>query len=80
MSWINLAEKLINLRIIDLHLIKKSSKLFPTCHYGWGRAYDFDSIKKWLEHDNFRSVSLTHLKRSPGFSFITAYKKGPALN
>ena len=43
--------------------------------FAGGRAYDFDMIKKWLENHGFYSVSLTNLKRSPGFSFITAHKK-----
>ncbi|MDB5014792.1 MAG: methyltransferase protein [Daejeonella sp.] len=43
--------------------------------FAGGRAYDFDMVKKWLEKYGFHSVSLTHLKRSPGFSFITAHKK-----
>ena len=43
--------------------------------FAGGRAYDFDVIKKWLGNYGFHSVSLTHLKRSPGFSFITAQKK-----
>ncbi len=43
--------------------------------FAGGRAYDFDLVKKWLENYGFHSVSLTHLKRSPGFSFITARKK-----
>ena len=43
--------------------------------FAGGRAYDFDLIKKWLENYGFPSASLTHLKRSPGFSFITARKK-----
>ena len=43
--------------------------------FAGGRAYDFDVVKKWLDNYGFNSVSLTHLKRSPGFSFITARKK-----
>jgi len=43
--------------------------------FAGGRAYDFDVVKKWLENYGFYSVTLTHLKRSPGFSFITANKK-----
>lgn len=43
--------------------------------FSGGRAYDFDVVKKWLEAYGFYSASLTHLKRSPGFSFITAQKK-----
>jgi hypothetical protein len=42
--------------------------------FAGGRAYDFDLVKKWLENYGFRSVTLTHLKRSPGFSLITALK------
>ncbi|HMI66531.1 MAG TPA: methyltransferase [Cyclobacteriaceae bacterium] len=43
--------------------------------FAGGRAYDFDVVKQWLETFGFHSVTLTHLKRSPGFSFITARKK-----
>jgi hypothetical protein len=43
--------------------------------FAGGRAYDFDSVRKWLESYGFYSVTLTHLKRSPGFSFITAQKR-----
>lgn len=43
--------------------------------FAGGQAYDFDAVKKWLENHGFHSVRLTHLKRSPGFSFITARKK-----
>lgn len=43
--------------------------------FAGGKAYDFDVIKKWLENYGFYSAKLTHLKRSPGFSFITAHKK-----
>lgn len=43
--------------------------------FSGGRAYDFNVVKKWLENFDFYSVTLTHLKRSPGFSFITAHKK-----
>src|SRR6266487_693961 len=43
--------------------------------FSGGRAYDFDVVKQWLEKFGFHSVSLTHLKRSPGFSFISAQKK-----
>ena len=43
--------------------------------FAGGRAYDFDVVKKWLENYRFGSASLTHLSRSPGFSFITARKK-----
>jgi hypothetical protein len=43
--------------------------------FAGGRAYDFDVAKQWLEEVGFHSVTLTHLKQSPGFSFITAQKK-----
>lgn len=43
--------------------------------FAGGKAYDFDSVKRWLERYGFYSVTLTHLKRSPGSSFITAQKK-----
>ena len=43
--------------------------------FSGGRAYDFDIVKQWLEKFGFHSVTLTHLKRSPGFSLITAHKK-----
>lgn len=43
--------------------------------FSGGRAYDFDVVKQWLEKFGFHSVTLTHLKRSPGFSLITAHKK-----
>jgi hypothetical protein len=43
--------------------------------FAGGRAYDFDVVKRWLENIGFHTVSLTHLKRSPGFSLITAHKK-----
>lgn len=39
------------------------------------QAYDFDTVKTWLETYGFSSAKLTHLKRSPGFSVITARKK-----
>lgn len=39
--------------------------------FAGGRAYDFDVVKRWLENYGFYSVTLTHLKRSPGFSLIT---------
>jgi hypothetical protein len=42
--------------------------------FAGGRAYAFDLIKGWLEKNGFHSVRLTHLKRSPGFSLITALK------
>lgn len=43
--------------------------------FAGGRAYDFDVVKKWLENFGVSSVTLKHLKRSPGFSLITAQKK-----
>jgi hypothetical protein len=43
--------------------------------FAGGRAYDFDIVKQWLENYGFYNASLTHLKRSPGFSFVTAHKK-----
>lgn len=43
--------------------------------FAGGRAYDFDVVKKWLENFGLPSVTLKHLKRSPGFSLITAQKK-----
>ena len=43
--------------------------------FAGGRSYDFDVVKTWLESCGFSSVTLTHLKRSPGFSLITAHKK-----
>ena len=43
--------------------------------FSGGRAYDFEMIKGWLEQSGFQSPKLTHLKRSPGFSLITAQKK-----
>lgn len=43
--------------------------------FSGGRAYDFEVVKKWLENFGFHSVTLTHLKRSPGFSVIYARKK-----
>ena len=42
--------------------------------FAGGRAYDFRDVKKWLDQSNFGSGTLTHLKRSPGFSLITAHK------
>jgi len=42
--------------------------------FAGGRAYDFDDVKKWLERSGFRSTTLTHLSRSPGFSLVTARK------
>lgn len=43
--------------------------------FAGGKAYDFDSVKRWLKRYGFYSITLTHLKRSPGSSFITAQKK-----
>lgn len=43
--------------------------------FAGGRAYDFDQVKKWLENFGFQSVAFTSLKRSPGFSIISAQKK-----
>ncbi|HMQ06534.1 MAG TPA: methyltransferase [Saprospiraceae bacterium] len=40
-----------------------------------GKAYDFNAVKKWLEKCGFSSARLTHLRRSPGFSLLTAHKK-----
>ena len=42
--------------------------------FAGGRAYDFDDVRKWLERSAFRSTTLTHLRRSPGFSVIAAHK------
>lgn len=42
--------------------------------FAGGRAYDFQDVAKWLERSGFRSATLTHLKRAPGFSLITAHK------
>lgn len=42
--------------------------------FAGGRAYDFDVVKQWLEEAGFHSVTLTHLRQSPGFSFIKAQK------
>jgi hypothetical protein len=42
--------------------------------FAGGRAYDFPVVTEWLERSGFRSARLTHLKRSPGFSLITARK------
>lgn len=42
--------------------------------FAGGRAYDFQDVTKWLARSGFRSTTLTHLKRSPGFSLITACK------
>lgn len=43
--------------------------------FAGGRVYDFDVVKQWLEELGFLSVSITHLRQSPGFSFIKAQKK-----
>jgi ubiquinone/menaquinone biosynthesis C-methylase UbiE len=43
--------------------------------FAGGRAYDFDVVKQWLEEVGFHSVTLTHLRQSPGFSFIKAQKR-----
>lgn len=43
--------------------------------FAGGRAYDFQDVAKWLDRSGFGSTTLTHLKRSPGFSLITAYKR-----
>jgi hypothetical protein len=45
--------------------------------FAGGRAYDFQDVTKWLERSGFGSARLTHLKRSPGFSLITAHKNSP---
>jgi hypothetical protein len=42
--------------------------------FAGGRAYDFEDVTKWLERSGFRSTTLTHLRRSPGFSLMTAHK------
>jgi hypothetical protein len=42
--------------------------------FAGGRAYDFEDVAKWLAQSGFRSTTLTHLKRAPGFSLITAHK------
>ena len=42
--------------------------------FAGGRAYDFEDVTKWLDRADFRSTTLTHLRRSPGFSLITAHK------
>ena len=42
--------------------------------FAGGRAYDFDVVRKWLEEAGFHSVTLTHLRQAPGFSFIKAQK------
>ena len=43
--------------------------------FAGGRAYDFGVVKSWLEEVGFHSVTLTHLREAPGFSFIKAQKK-----
>jgi hypothetical protein len=43
--------------------------------FAGGRAYDFDVVKEWLVEAGFHSVSLTHLRQAPGFSFIKAQKR-----
>jgi hypothetical protein len=43
--------------------------------FAGGRAYDFDVVKEWLEEVGFQSVTLTHLRQAPGFSFIKAQKR-----
>jgi hypothetical protein len=43
--------------------------------FAGGQAYGFDEVKRWLENAGFHSVNVTNLKRSPGFSLITAQKK-----
>jgi len=43
--------------------------------FSGGRAYDFDMVRKWLENQGFLSAKLVHLKRTPGFSVITARKQ-----
>ena len=50
--------------------------------FAGGRAYDFQDVTKWLERSGFRSTTLTHLKRSPGFLLTTAHKNPrlPARN
>jgi hypothetical protein len=42
--------------------------------FAGGRAYDFDDVTQWLDRAGFRSTTLAHLRRSPGFSLITAQK------
>ena len=42
--------------------------------FAGGRAHDFEDVTKWLERSGFRSTTLVHLRRSPGFSLITARK------
>jgi len=43
--------------------------------FAGGRAYDFDVVKEWLQEVGFHSVTLTHLRQAPGFSFIKAQKR-----
>ena len=43
--------------------------------FAGGRAYDFGVVKQWLEEVGFHSVTLTHLRQAPGFSFIKAQKR-----
>lgn len=43
--------------------------------FSGGQAYDFDIVRRWLGNFDFHSAKLTHLKRSPGFSFISAQKQ-----
>lgn len=43
--------------------------------FAGGRAYDYDVVKGWLEEVGFHSVTLTHLREAPGFSFIKAQKR-----
>jgi hypothetical protein len=42
--------------------------------FAGGRAHAFQDVTKWLDRAGFRSATLTHLTRSPGFSLITAHK------
>jgi hypothetical protein len=42
--------------------------------FSGGRAYEFDMVRKYLERCGFSSAKLMHLRRSPGFSVITAHK------
>lgn len=48
--------------------------------FAGGRAYGFEVVKGWLKSCGFYGVRLTHLKRSPGFSFISAQKKQSTTN
>ncbi len=43
--------------------------------FAGGRAYDFDVVRQWLQEVGFHSVTLTHLRQAPGFSFIKAEKR-----